>query len=311
MAEEGRVDYIRSDLRIETAPLPSSEDPIMTTQTMICPPPRTSWQLPAYAARASAMQRPHWQSAGLVLTVAVMLAQLHATASVIDLGIADSFAVLAGGGITIANASTVTGDIGSFPTPTMTGLEKLTLIGVNYAGDATTQNAKNALVSAYNTAAGLTPNTTYGAIYDLGGHTLAPGVYNDPSSFAVTGVLTLDGGSNPNAVWVFQAGSTLGTASGSQINLINGAQAGNVYWQVGSSATLGTDSSFAGSILALTDITLTTGATVDGRLLARNGAVTLDYNTVATPVPEPGMLPLLGIGLATVFAFRRRVLPLV
>jgi hypothetical protein len=128
---------------------------------------------------------------------------------------------------------------------------------------------------------------------DLGGQRLTPGVYRSASSLGLTGALTLDGQGNANAVFVFQAGSTLTTASASSVNLVNGAQTCNVFWQVGSSATLGTASSFRGSILALTSITATTGATVDGRLLARNAAVTLDTNTItrsrcATPTPTPG-----------------------
>ena len=118
---------------------------------------------------------------------------------------------------------------------------------------------------------------------DLAGQTLTAGVYNSASSIGLTGVLTLDGGGNPNAVWVFQAGSTLTTGSASSVVLVNGAQSCHVYWQIGSSATLGTGSTFRGSILALTSITVTTGVTVDGRVLARNGAVTLDTDTITKP----------------------------
>ncbi|HYV26182.1 MAG TPA: ice-binding family protein, partial [Candidatus Eisenbacteria bacterium] len=106
---------------------------------------------------------------------------------------------------------------------------------------------------------------------------------NDPSSFAITGTLTLDAQGDPNAVWIFQAGSTLVTASGSQVLLINGARAANVFWQVGSSATLGTSSVFKGTIMALASITVTTGVSVEGRLLARTAAVTLDSNTITIP----------------------------
>jgi type VI secretion system secreted protein VgrG len=129
--------------------------------------------------------------------------------------------------------------------------------------------------------------------------TLVSGVYTSASSMGLTGTLTLDAAGDPNAAFVFQAGSTLTTASGSQVALINGAQACNVFWQVGSSATLGTGSRFRGTILALTDITVTTAATVDGRILARNGAVTLDTNTItrstcatpATVAPTPASYP--------------------
>ena len=118
---------------------------------------------------------------------------------------------------------------------------------------------------------------------DLGGMTLGPGVYCFNTSAAVTGTLTLDGQGNPNAVFVFQMGSTLTTATGAAVNLIGAAQATNVYWQVGSSATLGTNSTVAGNIVALASITMTTGATLHGRALARTGAVTMDTNNVGDP----------------------------
>src|SRR6185369_13168139 len=122
---------------------------------------------------------------------------------------ATSFAVLAGAGITVAgavNSTTITGDIGTFPTPSITGLGNVVLNGVNHAGDAVTQTAKNDLVTAYNDAAGRPPTTTYNPIFDLGGQTLPPGVYRDPTSFGITGTLTLDAGGDQNAVWIFQAG---------------------------------------------------------------------------------------------------------
>ena len=118
---------------------------------------------------------------------------------------------------------------------------------------------------------------------DLGNQTLLPGVYTSASSLGLTGELVLDGGGDSAAVFIFQAGSSLTTASGSRVSLINGANACNVFWQVGSSATLGTGSVFVGNLLALTSITATTGANVEGRLLARNGAVTLDTNVVTSP----------------------------
>ena len=212
------------------------------------------------------------------------------------LGSADSFAVLAGSGITVAgavNSTTITGDIGTFPTPSITGLGNVVLTGVNHADDAVTQNAKNDLLVAYNDAAGRSATTSYGPIFDLGGLTLTPGVYKDPSSFAITGTLTLDAGGDTNAVWIFQAGSTLITGAGapgnpgSSVVLINGAQACHVFWQVGSSATIGTYSDFVGNILALTSITVNTGASLSGRALALNGAVTLDNNLIAVPICVP------------------------
>lgn len=210
-------------------------------------------------------------------------------AMAVDLGAAESFGALAGSGITIAAAgtSTITGDIGSSPTPSITGLANLILLGDNHAGDVTTQQAKLDLSTAYASAAGRTPTMLYGAIFDLGGLTLIPGVYNGSSSLGITGSLTLDANNNPDATWIFQAGSTLTAAANSKIILINGAQAENIIWQVGSSATLNTDAYFTGTILALTSISLDAGSTVLGRLLAQNGAVTFaGGNTVV--VPEAG-----------------------
>ena len=214
-------------------------------------------------------------SAGLLVA---LVGGAQAAPTPVPLGTAASFAVLAGAGITNTGPTTVNGDIGTFPTTTITGLATLTVNGTNHGGDAVTQQAKTDLVTAYNNAAGQGPPTPIAA--DLGGQTLTPGVYNSASSIGLTGALTLNAGGDPNAVFVFQAGSTLTTGSASSVNLINGAQWCNVFWQIGSSATLGTGSSFRGTIIALTSITLTTGATVDGRVLARDGAVTLDTNTI-------------------------------
>ncbi|MDX6412272.1 MAG: hypothetical protein QOE91_1788 [Gaiellaceae bacterium] len=207
---------------------------------------------------------------------------LATVVSIVPLGTADSFAVLAGSAITNTGPTTIFGDLGTFPTPTITGIASLTMNGTNHGGDAVTQTAKTDLVTAYTAAAALTPTTTIGTV-DIGGKTLAPGVYNSGSSIGLTGTVTLDAGGDPNAVFVFQAGSTLTTASASRVVLTNGAQAANVFWQVGSSATLGTYSTLQGSILALTSITVTTGVTIDGRVLARNGAVTMDSDTITQP----------------------------
>jgi len=196
----------------------------------------------------------------------------------VGLGAAGSFAVLAGTGITNTGPTVITGDIGTFPTASITGLTSMTVSGTNHAGDSVTQGAKTDLTTAYTSAAGQGPTTAIAA--DLVGQTLKAGVYNSASAVGLSGVLTLDAAGDPGAVWVFQAGSTLITASGSKVVLLNGAQACHVYWQVGSSATLGTNSTFTGTVLALTSISLQTGATVDGRVLASNGAVTLDSNTI-------------------------------
>jgi hypothetical protein len=259
----------------------------------------------------------------LLLALAVTMALQPRAAAVpapINLGTAGDFAVLAGSGITITGPTTITGDIGTFPTPAITGLANLTLTGANHADDAVSQLAKDDLVTAYNVAAGLSYDLTYGGGFDLVGLTLPSGIYNGSSSLFLSGTLTLDAQGNPDAVWIFQTGSTLITASASVISLIGGAQACHVFWQVGSSATLGTDSSFIGNIMALTSITLTTGATVEGSLLARNGAVTLDNNTITEAIclttgTDPAAVPeaadtlavlAAGAGFLIVNGLRRR-----
>ena len=199
------------------------------------------------------------------------------------------FTVLAGAGIDFkgsVNSTTNVGDIGTFPTTTITGLENVVLIGTNHAGDAVTQNAKIDLVTAYNDATGRLASVSYGPIVDLKGLTLTNGVYYEPSSLGITETLTLDAQGNPNAVWIFQVGSTLTMESGSKVALTNGAQARNVFWTVGSSATLKTTSSFKGTILAKVSITMETGSTMEGRALAQTGAVTIDRISGILPMPE-------------------------
>jgi cell division septation protein DedD len=196
----------------------------------------------------------------------------------IGLGAAGDFAVLAGAGITNPGPTTISGDVGTFPTTSETWNGGLTLApGVDHGGDAVTQQAKTDLTAGYIQAAGATPATS--VVTELGGRTLTPGVYTSPT-LGITGALTLDAGNDPNAIFVFQAGSTLITASTSSVVGLHGLNPCNVFWQVGSSATLGTGSHLVGSVLAQTSITATTGATIEGRLLARTGAVTLDTNTI-------------------------------
>jgi len=208
----------------------------------------------------------------------------YADINTIDLGSASNFGVLAGAGITNTGVTVINGNVGSFPTATITGFGTVVLNGTNHGGDPVTQGAKIDLLTAFNNAAGRSATITYAPVFDLGGLTLGSGVYKDPTSFGISGTLTLDAMGNPNAVWIFQAGSTLTTGSNSSIILIGGAQAANIFWQIGSSATLGTNTDFMGNILAMTSITLATGATIEGRLLALTGAVTLDNNTVNVPV---------------------------
>ena len=226
----------------------------------------------------------------------------------VNLGSTTNFAVLAGGGITVAGPSDSTviiGDIGTYPTTTVTGSGNIILDGINHAGDGITQTAKNDLLNAYDAAAARSATLTYGPAVDLGGQTLGPGVYNDPTSFGITGTITLNAGGDPGAVWIFQAGSTLTLADGSQVLLTGGAQADNIFWQVGDSATLGLDSDFVGNLLVFNSVTVNTGAVVDGRILAMNAAVTMN-NDFIDSVPEPGSLLPLGFGLVTLLAFRQR-----
>ena len=199
------------------------------------------------------------------------------------LGTAETYAVLAGSTVTSTGGTTVDGDLGLSPGSAVTGFPPgIVSNGVIHISDAPAIQAQVDLTTAYNYAAGLGVDATLPA--GLGGTTLTPGVYDSAdTTFGITGTLTLDAQGDANAVFIFQAGSTLVTAGSSEVVLINGAQAGNVFWQVGSSATLGTDSTFRGNILALTSITLTTGANVEGRVLARNGAVTMDDNHVGLP----------------------------
>jgi len=207
------------------------------------------------------------------------LVSLVIAANTVNLGTADNFAILAGSTITNTGASTVTGDMGLDPGTSITGFPPATLIGTQYINNATSAQAQLDLTTAYNNAAGqgCTQDLTG---QNLGGLTLTPGVYCFDTSAQLTGTLTLNGQNNPDAVFIFKMGSTLTTANGSSVTLINETQACNVFWQVGSSATIGGNTTFNGNILALTSITFNTGASITGRALARNGAVTLDTNTV-------------------------------
>ena len=200
----------------------------------------------------------------------------------VGLGTATPFAVLAGSTVTNTGPSVISGDLGVSPGSAVTGFPPGVVInGTQHIADAVALQAQTDLTTAYNDAAGRIPFTVVST--DLGGQTLDPGVYHAASSMGLTGTVTLDGQGDPNAVFIFQMGSTLTTASNSTVSLINGAQACNVFWQVGSSATLGTNTTFVGSILALTSAAVQTGTTVAGRVLARNGAVTLDTNTITAP----------------------------
>lgn len=231
--------------------------------------------------------------------VAVLLWALPAAAQIAPpLGDAQSFAVLGGSTVTNTGPSVIGGDLGVSPGAAVVGFPPGTVTGTIHAADAVALAAQNSVTTAYNNLAGQAPTQTLTGI-DLGGLTLTSGVYFFATSAQLTGTLTLDAQGDPNAVFIFQIGSTLTTASGSSVAMINGGSACNVFWQVGSSATIGTTTNFSGNILALTSITLNTGANMVGRALARNGAVTLDTNNVGaalcTGVLPPGGCPVLGL----------------
>ena len=211
--------------------------------------------------------------------VALTPSSANAVATPVPLGTAQSFGVLGGSTVTNTGPSVVQGDLGVSPGTAITGFPPGTVLGAIHDNDAVAAQAQADLTTAYNQAAGQPCDEDLTG-QDLGGLTLTPGVYCFDTSAQLTGALTLDAEGNPDAVFVFQIGSTLTTASASSVNLINGASPCNVFWQVGSSATLGTDTDFVGTIMALTSITLNTGADINGRALARNGAVTMDTNDV-------------------------------
>ena len=230
------------------------------------------------------VNRAKWMLMGLVLAVVLLFPHQDATAgqAPVNLGSAGSFAVLAGTTITSTAGGTINGDVGVWPgTDFVAGVPPVIVNGTVHLGDSIADQAQGDLTTAYNDAAGRTLVSSH-PTGELGGKTLAPGLYKSASgSFDITSVdLTLDAQGNPNAVWIFQMASTLTVGTGRQVILAGGAQACNIFWQVGSSATLGTTSVFKGNILASTAITVKTGARLDGRALARNAAVTLDGNTL-------------------------------
>ncbi|MBA2416076.1 MAG: DUF3494 domain-containing protein, partial [Geodermatophilaceae bacterium] len=202
----------------------------------------------------------------------------------VGLGTANSYAVLAGSAVTNTGSSILNGDLGVHPGTAISGFPPGIVNGAVHAADAEAAQAKSDLVTAYNDAAGR-PSTAVAT--ELGGRTFFAGVYSNSTELGVTGTVTLDGQNDPSSVWIFQAGSTLITAPNSTVDLINGADPCNVFWQVGSSATLDTNTTFVGTIMALTSISVLTGSTVEGRALARNGAVTLDTNVFNLPECAP------------------------
>ncbi|KAH7067717.1 hypothetical protein FB567DRAFT_452065, partial [Paraphoma chrysanthemicola] len=209
----------------------------------------------------------------LVLAVVGVKAQ-------VGLGTAAAFGIIASSSITNTGPTNVDGQIGIFPadSSSVTGFPPNRAIISGAVADQAKQDAQ----TASNAAASLAPSRDITG-QELGGQTLLKGTYSASSSIGITGTLTLDAQGDPNAQFVFQIGSTLTTASNSAVALINGARACNVYWQIGSSATLGSGTSFIGNILAEASITLVTGASVDGGLYALTAAVTLDNNQINAP----------------------------
>ena len=228
---------------------------------------------------------------GRVAALAALVTLVFASAAVaaqprVGLGTAGSFAVLGGSAVTNTGPSVINGDLGVSPGSAISGFPPGIVNGAVHATNGVANQAKSDLVTAYNDAAGRTPVVNVSG--DLGGRTLTAGVYKASSSIGLTGSVTLNAQGDPDAVFIFQVASALTTATDSRVSLINGAQACNVYWQIGSSATLGTRTAFNGTIMALTSISLNNGVSVDGRLLARNGAVTLINDTITRSQCAPG-----------------------
>jgi len=228
-------------------------------------------------------------------------AQTDAGAVKINLGTADKFALLGGSGITnISSRTFITGDVGSSPTPKVKGIKPGQVKGHLYLkSNPVTAQAQKGLTTGYNQAAGAQCGTTLTG-EDLGGMKLIPGVYCFASGAQLTGILTLDPQGNPNSQWIFQIGTTLTTAQNSKVILNIGGKGGrgcNVYWQVGSSATVGKGSTFVGKILALTSVTFNGGA-LRGKALASNGAITISAQEKADGPPCGGTPVVDGDGMA-------------
>jgi type VI secretion system secreted protein VgrG len=248
----------------------------------------------------------------ILLTAAACLSlpSLARAQSSVYLGSASTFAVLAGSTVTNTGNTIIYGDIGVSPGASVSGFPSgVDNNGTIYAGGSTAAQAETDAATAYDFLLGEATGSTDLSGQDLGTLTLTPGVYQFSAAAQLTGTLVLNGEGNPNAQFDFLIGTTLTTATGSQVNFLDGGQAANVFWQVGTSATLGTSTDFSGTILANTSITDNGTSTVAGRLLALNGAVTLNDDFVAVPEPADASLLMAGLsGLVFGFgAIRRRL----
>ncbi|GAA4657579.1 ice-binding family protein [Arthrobacter cryoconiti] len=222
-----------------------------------------------------------WQQSSTA-TIAVTAGAGGPHTSPVALGSAGSYLVLGGGGITSTGTTSVGGDIGVGPGSAIVGFPPGIVAGTTHTGDAAATQAQTDSLTAYNDAAARTP-TAPNFAGDQNGKTLTPGVYHTAAAFALTGTLTLDAGGDPNAVFIFQVDAALNTAAASTIQLTNGAQANNVFWQVLGAAGTGASSTFAGTILAQGAITLGANTNITGRALTHTSAITLTTNTLTNP----------------------------
>lgn len=227
----------------------------------------------------------------LLVGVLSVASPAYAAEAPVGLGTAGTYSVLGGQTVTNTGPSSLSGDLGVWPGSAITGFPPGKVGGSTHAGDAVAKQAQSDLVVAYDDAAGRAPTAAVAG--DLVGKTLTAGVYKSTGPLALGGPLTLDAQGDPNAVFIFQVATTLITASASTVNVINSAQACRIFWQVGTSVTLGTDSSFKGTVMAMASNSNNTNAVIEGRLLVRTGQVSLDNNTfttpgcVTTPAPTP------------------------